>query len=99
MSQITVFSKPNCVQCYATYRALDGAGLEYTVLDLSTNSAALAYVIDDLGYLQAPVVVIDEHDHWCGFRPDHIDRIARAALSNSQTDKNRERATEKEQHD
>ncbi|MDF2917992.1 MAG: glutaredoxin-like protein NrdH [Microbacterium sp.] len=75
MNEITVYSKPSCVQCNATYRALDSKGIEYQVIDLSENPAALEYV-QDLGYLQAPVVVVDDHDHWSGFRPDHIDRIA-----------------------
>lgn len=26
---ITIYSKPNCVQCTATYRAMDKAGLSY----------------------------------------------------------------------
>jgi glutaredoxin-like protein NrdH len=33
-----------------------------------------------LGYLQAPVVVA-EHDHWSGFRPDRIKALAGAALT------------------
>jgi len=73
---ITVYSKPNCVQCAATYRSLDSEGLEYQVVDVTTNGNALAYVKGDLGYLGAPVVVVSEHDHWTGFRPDCIDRIA-----------------------
>jgi glutaredoxin-like protein NrdH len=24
----------------------------------------------------APVVVVDDEDHWCDVRPDHIERIA-----------------------
>jgi glutaredoxin-like protein NrdH len=69
---MAVYSKPNCVQCTATYRALDGKGIEYQVIDLTTNTAALEYVMEELGYSQAPVVVVDEHDHWSGFRPDKI---------------------------
>lgn len=76
MSRIRVYSKPDCVQCTATCRALDGAGLEYTVVDLLTDAAAMSYVIDELGYLQAPVVVVDGHGHWSGFRPDSIDLIS-----------------------
>jgi glutaredoxin-like protein NrdH len=45
------------------------------VVDLSENPDALEYV-QDLGYLQAPVVVVDDDDHWAGFRPDHIERVA-----------------------
>ena len=30
---LTVYSKPSCVQCTATYRALDAKGIEYTTWD------------------------------------------------------------------
>ncbi len=71
---ITVYTKPSCVQCNATYRALDAKGIDYEVLDLSEDPAALEHV-KSLGYLQAPVVVTDD-DHWSGFRPDKIDELA-----------------------
>lgn len=67
---ITVYSKPSCVQCNATYRALDGAGLDYEVVDVTEDAAAYEYV-KSLGYLQAPVVVAGD-EHWSGFRPDRI---------------------------
>lgn len=71
---ITVYTKPSCVQCTATYRALDSKGIEYNVLDLSEDQNALQ-TVKELGYLQAPVVVTDE-DHWSGFRPDKIEELA-----------------------
>lgn len=71
---ITVYTKPSCVQCTATYRALDSKGIEYEIHDLSQDPAALEQV-KALGYLQAPVVVTDG-DHWSGFRPDKIDELA-----------------------
>lgn len=71
---ITVYTKPSCVQCNATYRALDSKGIEYNVLDLSQDESALE-AVKELGYLQAPVVVTEE-DHWSGFRPDKIDELA-----------------------
>ncbi|QBJ95206.1 glutaredoxin-like protein NrdH [Rhodococcus sp. ABRD24] len=67
---ITVYTKPACVQCNATYRALDKAGLEYDIVDISENPEARDFVMA-LGYLQAPVVVAGD-DHWSGFRPDRI---------------------------
>lgn len=73
-ASITVYSKPACVQCNATYKALDKQGVEYTVVDITTNPDARAYVMS-LGYLQAPVVVAGEH-HWSGFRLDHIKQLA-----------------------
>lgn len=75
MSTITVYTKPSCVQCNATYRALDSKGIDYEVVDLSTDAAALQ-TIKDLGYLQAPVVVVDDERHWSGFRPDEIATLA-----------------------
>ncbi|MEX0153850.1 glutaredoxin-like protein NrdH [Microbacterium sp. LMI1-1-1.1] len=73
---LVVYSKPSCVQCTATYRALDAKGIKYTVVDLTTNPAALEYVMDELGYSAAPVVVASDQDHWSGFRPDLIDKHA-----------------------
>lgn len=71
---VTVYTKPSCVQCNATYRALDSKGIEYNVLDLSQDEAALE-AVKEMGYLQAPVVVTEE-DHWSGFRPDKINELA-----------------------
>ena len=73
---ITVYSKPACVQCNSTYRALDSKGLAYVVVNLTEVPAALEYVSDELGYSQAPVVVVDDENHWSGFRPDLINKIA-----------------------
>lgn len=55
---ITVYTKPQCVQCNATYKALDKAGLEYEIVDITEVPEARDYVMA-LGYLQAPVVVAD----------------------------------------
>lgn len=74
---ITVFSKPACVQCNATYRALDKHGLEYTIVDMSADAEALESV-KALGYQQAPVVFADG-DHWSGFRPDKIKALVAGA--------------------
>jgi glutaredoxin-like protein NrdH len=71
---ITVYTKPSCVQCTATYRALDSKGIEYEVLDVSTDEQALE-AVKSLGYMQAPVVITDD-DHWSGFRPDKINELA-----------------------
>lgn len=70
---ITVYTKPNCVQCNATYRALESQGVDYEVVDISENGEALL-TIKSMGYLQAPVVITD-NDHWSGFRPDKISAL------------------------
>jgi glutaredoxin-like protein NrdH len=71
---ITVYSKPACVQCSATTRALDRHGIAYRIVDVSTD--ALAYeLVRGLGYRQVPVVVSGDQ-HWAGFRPDMISTLA-----------------------
>jgi glutaredoxin-like protein NrdH len=78
MLTVTVYSTPNCVQCRMTYVALDKAGIGYTVVDVATNDNAREYVIDDLGYSAAPVVVVDQDpdNHWSGFRREKIAALA-----------------------
>lgn len=71
--RVTVYSKPACVQCNATYRALTSKGVEYDVVDVSEDEAALAHVLS-LGYQQVPVVET-ETEHWSGYRPDNITRL------------------------
>ena len=76
---ITVYTKPACVQCNATKKALDRAGLEYDLVDISADDEARDYVMA-LGYVQAPVVEANG-EHWSGFRPDRIKGLASLAES------------------
>lgn len=71
---ITVYSKPACVQCTATTRALDARGIAYAVIDLTMDADAMDRVAS-LGYRQVPVVIAGEA-HWAGFRPDMIGQLA-----------------------
>jgi glutaredoxin-like protein NrdH len=76
MTAITVYTKPACVQCNATFLALDKAGVDYAKVDITVDSDARDYVMG-LGYLQAPVVVAGGQ-HWSGFRPDRIAEVSKA---------------------
>ena len=68
-----------CVQCKLTKDVLDAVGLTFVDYDLTdpANASAREYVTDDLGYSSAPVVVVDDHDHWAGFQPVRIRELAR----------------------
>lgn len=77
--QITVYSKPRCVQCNATYKALDKTGVDYTVIDVTEDTEAFDFIIA-LGYQQVPVVVTND-THWSGFRPDKCKAAAKEVLS------------------
>lgn len=81
--EIVVFVKPSCVQCNATFNALDKRGLEYEVVDITTNRGSLGYLMN-LGYIQAPVIIVGRlgrpDEHWSGFRPDRIKDIVDSRL-------------------
>ena len=74
---ITVYTKPACVQCNATYKALDKQGVAYDVVDITENSEARDYV-RPLGYLQAPVVVAGDAPR-PRFRPDPLKTLGGVA--------------------
>lgn len=70
---IIIYSKPDCVQCNATYQMLERKNISYQVIDLTQDPDALKHV-RTLGYQQVPVVVAGQ-DHWSGFRPDKISAL------------------------
>lgn len=72
-THVTVYTKPGCVQCDATFRLLDLKQIPYVPVDLTTDRDAMK-AVRGLGYLQAPVVVAGER-HWSGYRPDEITRL------------------------
>lgn len=67
---VVIYTKPACVQCTATTREMDRKGIPYDLIDLTKDASAMQKV-QDMGYMQAPVVVAGE-EHWAGFRPDKI---------------------------
>ena len=74
MDTVTVYTKPACAQCNATFRALNRAGIAYRAVDITEDPDARDYVLG-LGYLQAPVIVTAT-EAWSGFRPDRIAALA-----------------------
>lgn len=81
MISVTVYSTgPACQRCRLTCRCLEVAGIPFTLVDVTDADAAAVrdFLTDDLGYTEAPVVILDEEPehHWSGFRPDLIERLA-----------------------
>lgn len=93
VKEITVYSKPSCVQCNATYKALDktAAKGEYAIINVAEDMEALDKV-KNLGYMAAPVVVVTNTDgtieHWAGFRPDRITAVTENYTVNLSVDAN-----------
>ena len=80
MSSMTVYSKPKCVQCNATYRDLDKKGIEYSSVDISQDLEAYEFAVS-LGHMSAPVVVVRDEEgnvseHWAGYDPEKIGQYA-----------------------
>ncbi|MDR7345658.1 glutaredoxin-like protein NrdH [Pantoea alhagi] len=71
---ITIYTKNNCMQCTATKNIMDKQGLAYQLVNLDDEPAAIEN-LKALGYRQLPVVMADG-DHWSGFRPDKLMRLA-----------------------
>jgi glutaredoxin-like protein NrdH len=57
-----------------TKRMLDKIGVEYNIVDITEDSAAMEMVLG-LGFKSAPVVITDT-DSWAGFNPDKINSLA-----------------------
>lgn len=79
---VNVYSKDNCAQCHMTMKALDKAGVPYTVHD-ATDPISTAYIRDELGHSRAPVITVSgegaldgEFQDWSGFRPEQIKDLA-----------------------
>ncbi|RFA13093.1 NrdH-redoxin [Subtercola boreus] len=73
---LIVYTLPSCVQCTATKRALDTAGVPYVTVDLTVDKTAVD-LVKELGHTQAPVVTVGGAS-WSGYRPDVIAVVAAA---------------------
>lgn len=67
---VTVYTKPDCVQCDMTKRLMDREAIEYTAIDVMQDAEALE-LVKGMGYLAMPVVVAG-NEHWSGFRAERI---------------------------
>lgn len=72
---VMLYTQPGCAPCAATKRMLVKLDVEHEVLDVTQHPEAMR-IVKDLGYSSAPVVVVDEDEHWSGFRPSRIEALA-----------------------
>jgi len=71
---VTVYSLPACVQCDRTKKLLEREGIEYRSVDL-TEDPAKAAALKEAGFMQAPIVELEDGTIWGGFRPDLIKKL------------------------
>lgn len=65
---VEVLTKPGCSACVWTKKALESLDIDFTMRDVTQDSAAYDTVVE-LGYQQMPVVVVNGGEiHWSGRR-------------------------------
>jgi len=74
MMKITVWEKPNCVQCNQTKREFDKLGIKYQVRQLNRSPKAVER-FQEMGLMAAPIVETDDR-RWSGFRLNRIRGLA-----------------------
>ena len=73
--KVVVYTSPTCVPCRNTKNALAVAGVEFTEVDVTSSPDALN-VLNDLGYMSVPVVVVNDGEtHWSGHQPERINGL------------------------
>lgn len=75
LTNVLLYSKPNCPQCDFTKKFLDDHQIAYSTIDVMEDAAALEKV-KSLGFQSLPVVVADGMAPFHGFRPDLLENLA-----------------------
>jgi glutaredoxin-like protein NrdH len=70
---ITLWTKPNCVQCDTTKRQFEKRGIIFQTRRLDKSPKAVARFLE-LGLTSAPIVETDDR-RWSGFRLDKINSL------------------------
>lgn len=83
-TELTLYSKPGCVQCTGSVRHLKSKGFkaedgDYVYTDVTEDPAAYDFVVNTLQNLQMPTLVVRDIesgeilDKWTGYNPDKLD--------------------------
>ena len=72
---ITVYSKPNCMQCEFAKKYLKDKGVDFKEINVFEDEKALT-MLRDAGYAQLPVIDINGEKH-TGFRPDILAKVVK----------------------
>lgn len=74
MRNITVYSKPGCMQCNFTKKFLEDNNIPFVAKDVEKDIEALNEV-KSLGFQSLPVIVADGFEPFTGFRPDVLEKL------------------------
>ena len=73
---LTVYSKPNCIQCEMTKIWLDQNKIQYEQVNVYDHPEKLEEIKLN-GFQQLPVVTLDEYfeNAWSGFNVDRLEEL------------------------
>ena len=76
---LTVYSRPNCMQCEMTKMRLKQNDIPFEAVDIEANPGALE-LLKHYGYSSLPVVAIDdelsdESKTWAGFQIEKLEAL------------------------
>nr|DAV11017.1 MAG TPA: NrdH [Caudoviricetes sp.] len=76
---LTVYSKPNCIQCEMTKMWLRQNDIPFEAVDIEANPGALE-LLKHYGYSSLPVVAVDdelsdETKTWAGFQIEKLEAL------------------------
>lgn len=95
-SEIIVFGKNRCVQCDATKRRLNNAGIAYVLKNVEEDADARKEVVD-AGYVQAPVTSF-RGEYFNGYNTGKIDNIINIVKSEKKAQLEKAQLEKKESH-
>ena len=71
--KVTVYTKPNCVQCDATKRWLTKNDIPFETKDIYEDQELMQKFVDQ-GFMSAPIVQTDV-ETWSGFRISKLEAL------------------------
>lgn len=73
---LTVYSKPNCIQCEMTKMWLNQNKIQFETVDVSEHPEKLEEIKLN-GFQQLPVVTLDKYfeNAWSGFNVDRLEEL------------------------
>lgn len=80
---VTVYEADRCRKCQTTKNAFDKKGVLYDTVNIDKAEGAREFVVDELGAISAPVVVVRDAesgeivDYWSDFRISKIQDLAK----------------------
>ena len=72
--QITLYSKPHCMQCNFTKQFFEDNQVPFVIKDVFESEEALEEV-KALGFQSLPVIVAEGIEPFFGFRPDILETL------------------------